>query len=67
MGDAGISRNRLKVLAAIHNAQVIQTLRASHSSFAQWLDAQHLLAKPDWISLFKKTFASPVARSPANS
>ncbi|APP81403.1 DNA-3-methyladenine glycosylase I [Xanthomonas hortorum] len=56
MGDAGIIRNRLKVLAAIHNAQVIQTLRASHGSFAHWLDAQHPLAKPDWIKLFKKTF-----------
>lgn len=42
LGDAGIIRNRLKVNAAIHNAQVIQRLRASHGSFAGWLDA-HLL------------------------
>jgi DNA-3-methyladenine glycosylase I len=37
--DAGIIRNRLKVDAAIHNAQVIQRLRASHGGFADWLDA----------------------------
>lgn len=61
LDDAGIIRNRLKVDAAIHNAQVIQGLRASHGSFAQWLDAHQLLdgrprEKADWIKLFKKTF-----------
>ncbi|QBG92764.1 DNA-3-methyladenine glycosylase I [Xanthomonas oryzae] len=56
MGDAGIIRNRLKVLAAIHNAQVVQRLRATHGSFAQWLDAHHPLDKPAWVKLFKKTF-----------
>jgi DNA-3-methyladenine glycosylase I len=56
MDDADIIRNRLKVLAAIHNAQVIQTLRASHGSFAAWLDAHHPLEKADWVKLFKKTF-----------
>ncbi|WP_115006086.1 DNA-3-methyladenine glycosylase I [Xanthomonas campestris] len=56
MQDAGIIRNRLKVLAAIHNAQVIQRLRATHGSFANWLDAQHPLDKPAWVKVFKKTF-----------
>ncbi|PZP62510.1 MAG: DNA-3-methyladenine glycosylase [Pseudoxanthomonas spadix] len=56
LADAGIIRNRLKVLAAIHNAQVIQTLRASHGSFAAWLDAHHPLEKADWVKLFKRTF-----------
>jgi len=56
LGDAGIIRNRLKVLAAIHNAQVIQGLRASHGSFAGWLDAHHPLDKAGWVKLFKKTF-----------
>ncbi|MCC4607700.1 DNA-3-methyladenine glycosylase I [Xanthomonas campestris] len=56
MNDAGIIRNRLKILAAIHNAQVIQTLRRTHGSFAQWLDAQHPRDKPAWVKLFKKTF-----------
>ncbi|WP_285448183.1 DNA-3-methyladenine glycosylase I [Xanthomonas sp. LMC-A-07] len=56
MQDACIIRNRLKVLAAIHNAQVIQRLRATHGSFANWLDAQHPLDKPAWVKVFKKTF-----------
>lgn len=59
--DAGIIRNRLKVDAAIHNAQVIQRLRASHGGFAQWLDAHALdegraRDKAGWIKLFKRTF-----------
>lgn len=56
LADPGIIRNRLKVEAAIHNAQVIQQLRASHGSFAAWLDAHHPLPKAEWIKLFKKTF-----------
>jgi DNA-3-methyladenine glycosylase I len=56
LNDAGIIRNRLKVHAAIHNAQVIQQLRASHGSFAGWLDAHHPRDKADWVKLFKKTF-----------
>lgn len=56
LADPGIIRNRLKVEAAIHNAQVIQRLRASHGGFAQWLDAHHPLDKPEWVKLFKKTF-----------
>ena len=56
LADAGIVRNRLKVNAVIHNAQVVQGLRRSHGSFAKWLAAQHPLRKPDWVKLFKKTF-----------
>ena len=56
LADPGIIRNRLKVDAAIHNAQVIQQLRKGHGSFAAWLDAHHPLPKADWIKLFKKTF-----------
>ncbi len=56
LADPGIIRNRLKVLAAIHNAQVIQGLRQSHGGFAQWLDAHHPQDKPAWVKLFKKTF-----------
>lgn len=56
LADEGIVRNRLKVHAAIHNAAVIQRLRASHGSFAEWIAAQHPLTKPDWVKLFKKTF-----------
>jgi DNA-3-methyladenine glycosylase I len=56
MGDAGIIRNRLKIDAAIENAKRLQHIRASHGSFAAWLDAHHPLPKPAWIALFKKTF-----------
>jgi len=56
LADPAIVRNRLKVNAAIHNAQVIQQLRASHGSFAQWLDAHHPRTKAEWVKLFKKTF-----------
>ncbi len=56
LGDSRIIRNRLKVRAAIHNAQVIRTLRLSHGSFAAWLDAMHPRSKPEWVKLFRKTF-----------
>lgn len=56
LADAGIIRNRLKVLAAIHNANVIGGLRASHGGFAQWLDAHHPRSKAEWVKLFRKTF-----------
>ncbi|MEL1263639.1 DNA-3-methyladenine glycosylase I [Pseudoxanthomonas putridarboris] len=56
LADPGIIRNRLKVDAAIHNAQVIRQLRKSHGGFVEWLDAHHPLAKAEWIKLFKKTF-----------
>ena len=54
--DAGIIRNRLKIDAAIENAQRIQALRESHGSFAEWIDAHHPLSKEEWVKLFKKTF-----------
>ena len=54
--DAGIIRNRLKIKAAIHNANVILQLQNEFGSFLQWLDAQHPLTKEQWVKLFKKTF-----------
>ncbi len=63
LADAGIVRNRLKVDAAIHNAQVVLSLRASHGGFARWLDAQATdpaAGKPrdkaSWVGLFRRTF-----------
>ena len=56
LSDARIIRNRLKVNAAIHNAQKILELRESHGSFADWLDAHHPREKAEWVRLFKKTF-----------
>lgn len=54
--DAGIIRNRLKIAAAIHNAQVILQLQKEHGSFKKWLDKNRSLKKEDWVKLFKKTF-----------
>ena len=56
LGDAGIIRNRLKVDAAIANAQTIRAMRDSHGGFKAWLDAHHPMPKSDWVKLFKNTF-----------
>lgn len=56
MSDARIIRNRLKIDATIDNAQRLLAIRASHGSFAAWLDAHHPRPKPDWVKLFKSTF-----------
>jgi DNA-3-methyladenine glycosylase I len=56
LADAGIIRNRLKVDAAIHNANAILDLQREHGSFKAWLDAHHPLVKEDWVKLFKKRF-----------
>ncbi|MFN7920976.1 MAG: DNA-3-methyladenine glycosylase I [Bryobacteraceae bacterium] len=56
LADAGIIRNRLKVEAAISNAQTVQQLRREHGSFAAWLDHHHPREIADWVKVFKKTF-----------
>ena len=37
--DAGIIRNKRKILATIHNAREIQRISGEHGSFQAWLDA----------------------------
>jgi DNA-3-methyladenine glycosylase I len=56
LADPGIVRNRLKVDAAISNAERILEMRNSHGSFAGWLAAHHPRDKDEWVKLFKKTF-----------
>ena len=56
LADAGIIRNRLKVDAAIANAQRVLDMRSSHGSFAGWLAAHHPRTRPEWVTLFKRTF-----------
>jgi DNA-3-methyladenine glycosylase I len=56
MADTRIIRNRLKILAAIHNARVIQALRREHGSFAAWLDQHAGQEKSEWVRLFRRTF-----------
>ena len=56
LNDAGIIRNKLKVNAAIHNANVIINLQKEFGSFLNWLDHHHPKTKEEWVKLFKKTF-----------
>ena len=56
LADRGIVRNRLKIAAAIDNAQRIRELRRSHGSFALWLDAHHPRPLDAWAKLFRGTF-----------
>ncbi|WKZ37805.1 MAG: DNA-3-methyladenine glycosylase I [Anaerolineales bacterium] len=54
--DAGIIRNRLKINAAIINAQKILELKKDYGSFKGWLDVNHPSTKDEWTKLFKQTF-----------
>jgi DNA-3-methyladenine glycosylase I len=54
--DAGIIRNKLKVKAAIYNAQQILDLQKEYGSFKNWLDSHYPKSHSDWVKLFKKTF-----------
>ena len=56
LNDAGIIRNRLKIEAVIENARRLKAIRASHGSFARWLDTHHPRSKAAWVKLFKETF-----------
>lgn len=56
LADAGIIRNRLKVNAAIANAQRILMIQHEYGSFKAWLDAHHPQTLDGWVKLFKKEF-----------
>lgn len=56
LNDAGIIRNRLKIDATIHNANVILILQKEHGSFKQWINFHHPKTKEEWVKIFKKTF-----------
>lgn len=56
LSDPGIIRNRLKIQAAIHNANVILNLQKTFGSFNAWLAAHQANTKQDWVKLFKTTF-----------
>ena len=56
MENPGVIRNRLKINAAIENAQRIKILRLEHGTFKQWLDAHQNFTRDEWTKLFKKTF-----------
>lgn len=56
LNDPGIIRNRLKIDATIHNANMVLQLQKEHGSFKEWLDYHHPKTKQEWTKLFKKTF-----------
>lgn len=56
LSDAGIIRNKLKVNAAIYNANQILSLQKEYGSFKNWLDTNHPKTREEWVKLFKKTF-----------
>ena len=56
LADPGIIRNRLKVNAAIENANAIIALQKEFGSFQKWLASHHPKTKEEWVKLFKKTF-----------
>jgi len=56
MNDAGIIRNRLKINAAIQNANTILRIQREFGSFKKWLDHHHPKTKEEWVKIFKITF-----------
>jgi len=56
LSDAGIIRNKLKVNAAIVNAQRILELKEEFGSFKGWLDTHHPRTKDEWVKLFRGNF-----------
>jgi len=56
LSDVGIIRNKLKVNAAIHNANQILDLQKEFGSFKNWLEQNHPKSRKEWVKLFKKTF-----------
>ena len=56
MNDAGIIRNKLKINAAIFNANKIIEIRNNFGTFKNWLDVLHPKSKEEWVKIFKKEF-----------
>jgi len=66
MNDASIIRNRLKINAAIYNAQQLMSLQKEFGSFYLWLKGEsdrlqvvgysNETLKKEWVKLFKMNF-----------
>lgn len=56
LNDSGIIKNRLKIDAAIFNAQQILKIQEEFGSFYKWLCVNHPKTKPEWVKLFKQLF-----------
>ena len=49
-----IIRNKLKIQAIRHNGDIIRSMR-EYGGFANWIEQQHPLSKPEWVVTFKKS------------
>jgi DNA-3-methyladenine glycosylase I len=56
LSDPGIVRNRLKVNAAIKNAQRFVAIKEEYGSFYNWLTIQKAEDLKEWVKIFKKNF-----------
>lgn len=59
MNDASIIRNRLKIDAAIYNAQQLLLIQKEFGSFRKWIDVSEKECghdKKEWVKRFKKHF-----------
>lgn len=56
LSNSGIIRNKLKINAAIYNAQQIKSLSKEFGSFKEWIDHHHPKSKEEWVKIFKKSF-----------
>lgn len=54
--DKGIIRNKLKINAAIYNANRIVELQKEYGSFKNWLELNLGKTREEWVLLFKKNF-----------
>lgn len=56
LDDENIIRNRLKILAVIHNAKLIKQIQKEYGSFATWIQihSSGLMSPKDYVKLFKK-------------
>lgn len=57
LANSGIIRNRLKIKAAITNAQKVLELQKSHGSFKLWLDTHKGYSLEEWTKLFRSQFS----------
>lgn len=56
LDNSGIIRNRLKINAVIHNANVILELQKKYGSFKKWIEHHHPKSKEEWVKIFKMNF-----------
>ncbi len=54
--NPAIFRNRLKILATIHNAKQVICFQKSHGSFYQWLTDQPWRDLDEWVKCMRKHF-----------